>query len=154
MITFLINFLPWFWLAVMIILIVIEALTFSLTTIWGAIACIPLIFIARTQLAFKWQLLIFVLISLILLIFTRPFAVKKLKISKTNVNGLIGQDVIVVKRIGSLEKGEVKSSAGVIWSAKSHDGSEIKNGTVCSIIAVIGNTLEVKVKINDDLSDK
>ena len=116
MITFLINFLPWFWLAVMIILIVIEALTFSLTTIWGAIACIPLIFIARTQLAFKWQLLIFVLISLVLLIFTRPFAVKKLKISKTNVNGLIGQDVIVVKRIGSLEKGEVKSSSGVISS--------------------------------------
>lgn len=151
---FLQNALPWFWLAIMVILIVIEALTFSLTTIWGAIACIPLIFIARTQLEFKWQILIFAFLSLILLVFTRPFAVKKLKISKTNVNGLIGQDVIVTKKIGTLEKGEVKSSAGVIWSAKSRDGSEIKSGTVCSIIAVAGNTLEVKVKTNDDLSDK
>lgn len=143
---FLQNALPWFWLAIMVILIVIEALTFSLTTIWGAIACIPLIFIARTQLEFKWQILIFAFLSLILLVFTRPFAVKKLKISKTNVNGLIGQDVIVTKKIGALEKGEVKSSAGVIWSAKSRDGSEIKSGTVCSIVALSGNTLEVEAK--------
>ena len=143
---FLQNALPWFWLAIMVILIVIEALTFSLTTIWGAIACIPLIFIARTQLEFKWQILIFAFLSLILLVFTRPFAVKKLKISKTNVNGLIGQDVIVTKKIGTLEKGEVKSSAGVIWSAKSRDGSEIKSGTVCSIVALSGNTLEVEAK--------
>ena len=154
MLMYVMNSLPWFWLALMVALLVGEAFTFSLTTVWGALACIPLIFIARTQLAFKWQLLIFALISLVLLIFTRSFAVKKLKISKTNVNGLIGQDVIVVKRIGSLEKGEVKSSAGVVWSAKSHDASEIKNGTVCSIVAVVGNTLEVKVKTNDDLSDK
>ncbi len=143
---FLQNALPWFWLAIMVILIVIEAFTFSLTTIWGAIACIPLIFIARTQLEFKWQILIFAFLSLILLVFTRPFAVKKLKISKTNVNGLIGQDVIVTKKIGTLEKGEVKSSAGVIWSAKSRDGSEIKSGTVCSIVALSGNTLEVEAK--------
>ncbi len=143
---FLQNALPWFWLAIMVILIVIEALTFSLTTIWGAIACIPLIFIARAQLEFKWQILIFAFLSLILLVFTRPFAVKKLKISKTNVNGLIGQDVIVTKKIGTLEKGEVKSSAGVIWSAKSRDGSEIKSGTVCSIVALSGNTLEVEAK--------
>ncbi|MGP1459545.1 MAG: NfeD family protein [Treponema sp.] len=149
MLMYVMNSLPWFWLLLMVALLAVEAFTFSLTTVWGALACIPLIFIARTPLAFKWQLLIFVTLTLVLLIFTRPLAVKKLKISKTNVNELAGQTVIVVKKIGTIEKGEVKSSSGVVWSAKSQDGSEIAEGTPCLIAAVTGNTLEVKVKKGD-----
>lgn len=151
MLMYVMNSLPWFWLALMVALLVGEAFTFSLTTVWGALACIPLIFIARTPLAFKWQLLIFVTLSLILLISTRPLALKKLKIAKTNVNALVGQTVVVVKKIGTLEKGEVKSSSGVVWSAKSQDGSSIEEGTLCRIAAVTGNTLEVKVKKDEEV---
>ena len=88
MTNFILSFLPWIWLTLLIIFVVIEAFTMSLTTIWPAIASLPLIFIAKTGLPFKWQLLIFVLLTLVLVIFTRPFAVKKLKIgnNKTNVN--------------------------------------------------------------------
>ena len=150
MLMYVMNSLPWFWLALMVALLVGEAFTFSLTTVWGALACIPLIFIAQTPLAFKWQMLIFITITLVLLIFTRPLALKKLKIAKTNVNALVGQTVVVVKKIGTLEKGEVKSSSGVVWSAKSQDGSNIEAGTLCRIAAVTGDTLEVKVKKDED----
>ena len=69
----------------------------------------------------------------------------------TLLNALVGQTVVVVKKIGTLEKGEVKSSSGVVWSAKSQDGSNIEAGTLCRIAAVTGNTLEVKVKKDEEV---
>lgn len=149
MLDFILNNLPWLWLGVLVICIIIEAFTLSLTTIWSAIAAIPMIFISKTGMPFKWQLLIFALISLGLIIFTRPFAIKKLKIgrSKTNVNSLIGQEILVTKTVSQFQKGEAKTNNGVIWSVKSENDEEIAKGTVCIISEVEGNTLIIKQKI-------
>ena len=142
--------LPWFWVGILIICLVVEAFTMVLTTIWPAIASLPLIFIAKTGLPFKWQLLIFVLLTLVLVIFTRPFAVKKLKIGKdkTNVNDMEGQEVLVTKAILQFQKGEAKSKNGVLWTVTSSDGTEIPENTICIITKVQGNTLEIKQKQN------
>lgn len=148
MTNFIISNLPWFWLIMLIVFVVIETFTMSLTTIWAAIASLPLIFIAKTGLPFKWQLLIFVLLTLALVIFTRPFAVKKLKIGKdkTNVNDMEGQEVLVTKAILQFQKGEAKSKNGVIWTVTSADGTEIPENTICTVTKVNGNTLEIKQK--------
>ena len=148
MTNFILSFLPWIWLTLLIIFVVIEAFTMSLTTIWPAIASLPLIFIAKTGLPFKWQLLIFVLLTLVLVIFTRPFAVKKLKIgnNKTNVNDMEGQEVLVTKAILQFQKGEAKSKNGVIWTVTSADGTEIPENSICTVTKVNGNTLEIKQK--------
>ena len=139
--------LPWFWLSVMILCLVFEAVTFSLTTIWAVLAAFPMIFISRTPVPFRWQFLIFFLVTILLLVFTRPFAVKKLKLGRvsTNVNSLEGQEVLVIKKITKFEKGEVRSSNGVVWAAMCH-GEEIPKGSVCEIVGVEGNTLIVKEK--------
>ena len=145
---FFVMFGPWLWLGILIISCLIEAFTMGLTTIWSAIASIPLIFIARTSLSFKWQILIFVVLTVILLVFTRPFAVKKLKIgrSRTNVDSIVGQEVLIVKSIEKFQKGEAKANNGVVWTAKSVDDSEIREGSVCEIVSVEGNTICVKEK--------
>lgn len=139
------NLLPWLWLGVLVICCVIEALTMGLTTIWGAIAAFPLIFIARTGLPLKWQLLIFAVLVLVLVLFTRPFVVKKLKIgkNKTNVNTMVGEEVLITKTITKFEKGEAKAKNGVIWSVTTADGNEVKEGSVAKVISVDGNTLTV-----------
>ncbi len=151
---FIISNLPWFWLGVLIACILIEAFTMALTTVWGGIAAIPLIFIARTGLPFKWQLLIFAVITVALIVFTRPFAVKKLGIgkNKTNVNTLVGEEVQVTKSITQFQHGEAKAKNGVIWSATSEDSSEITKGTICTIAAVEGNTLILKKKESESSS--
>lgn len=148
MLEFLSNLGSWFWFAILVVCIIIEAFTLSLTTIWSAIAAIPLIFIAKTNLDFKWQLLIFALLTVALIVFTRPFAIKKLKIgkSKTNINTMIGQEVLVTKGISKFQKGEVKASNAVIWSAKSENDEDIPKNTVCIVSAVEGNTLIIKQK--------
>lgn len=142
------TFMPWIWLGILILCIVIEAVTFSLTTIWAGIASFPMIFISRTSLELKWQLLIFALITVFLVIFTRPFAIKKLKngSDKTNVNSLIGQEVLVVKSISAFSKGEVKSKNGVLWSALSTDETEITENSICTVDSVDGNTLKISLK--------
>ncbi|MCR4735367.1 MAG: NfeD family protein [Treponema sp.] len=144
---FLANISPWLWLGVLIVCVIIEAFTMGLTTIWAAIAALPLIFIARTGLAFKWQLLIFAIITIILIVFTRPFAVKKLKIGKdkTNVNTMIGEEVIITQSITKFQKGQAKAKNGVIWTAKSDEDQDIPEGSVCLISAVEGNTISVKL---------
>lgn len=142
------SHMPWFWLFVMILCIIIEAVTFSLTTVWAAITSLLMIFLCKTGLPFRGQLLIFFLISIILMVFTRPFAVKKLKLGKvtTNVNSLDGQEVLVVKEITRFEKGEVKASNGVLWTAMSDGEQTIPKDTVCLVCRVEGNTLVVKEK--------
>lgn len=146
---FFLNNLMWFWLAVMVVCIVIEAVTFALTTVWGAIAALVMIFVSRTNMPLRWQLVLFLVLTIVLVLTTRPFAVKKLKLGKdrTNVNSMEGQEVLVIKKITKFEKGEVKAKNGVIWSAKNadeQDDSEIPEDSVCIIAKVDGNTLSVK----------
>lgn len=142
---YILNNLPWFWLAVLVVSLVIEGMTMMLTSIWCAIAAFVLIFVSTTPLSFKWQLLLFALISLVLVIFTRPFAVKKLRIKKeaTNSDALIGKHVLVTKKITPLEKGMVKLN-GVEWSASSNDGTTIERGTEVEIVKIEGVTVFVK----------
>lgn len=140
--------LPWVWLGILIICIIIEAFTQSLTTIWAAIAAFPLIFLSRTSLSFSWQLLLFLIITVLLIVFTRPFALKHLKMGKyrSNINTLEGAEVLIVKAISKFEIGEAKAKNGVIWNAKSENDEDIAENTICVIVSVNGNTLIVKEK--------
>ena len=130
--------LPWVWLAIAVLCTVVEAFSFGLTTIWFAIGAILMIFISFLPISFAWQILIF------LIIFTRPVAIKKLKVGKekTNTDELAGSIALVVKDITKFDKGEVKVK-GIIWSAQTSDGSEIPSGTECVIDKVQGVTLIV-----------
>lgn len=140
--------LPWFWLSLLVVFVVVEAFTMSLTTIWAAIASVPMIFISRTALPFRWQLLIFLVLTIVLAVLTRPFAVKKLRLGKEklNVNSMIGEEVLIVKPISEFQKGEAKAKNGVVWTATSESSAEIPENSVCVVTKVQGNTLEVKAK--------
>jgi membrane protein implicated in regulation of membrane protease activity len=88
---------------------------------------------------FVAQAAVFLAVSGILLVFTRPIAVKKLKSGrvKTNVNSLIGKEALVVKKITEFEKGEVKLN-GQIWSAHAEDGSTIEENIKCRVVRIEG----------------
>lgn len=137
--------LPWFWIAVTIICILIESCTMGLTTVWFACGAFIMVFLSFTHIAFKWQLLIFVTISCILLISTRPIALKKLyaKRTATNTDALIGKKVIILQPIEQFKKGTVKIN-GVEWSAKTADDTPLDAGKECTITAIEGATVIVK----------
>ena len=105
MISFIYSNLPWFWLGLTIIFILIEAFTFSLTTIWAALSSLVMIFLSLTKINFKWQILIFAILTILFLIFTRPFMLKKLKVKngQNTVNPLVGQEVVITKDNSTFE---------------------------------------------------
>ena len=138
------SVMPWIWLGITIVCLVFEATTFSLTTIWFALSGFVMIFLSIAKFPLVWQILIFIVISLLLLFFTRPVAVKKLvNRVPTNSDRLIGRTCVVLEKIPSLSKGTVKID-GVEWSAKTGDNSEVAEGTTVEIAEIQGATLVVK----------
>jgi membrane protein implicated in regulation of membrane protease activity len=129
----------WIWVALTVILAVIEAFTLGLTTIWFAIAAFVMVFLSFLPIPLVFQIIIFLAISGVLLFYTRPIALKKFKIGrvKTNVDSLVGKRVLVVKQIGEFDRGEVKLN-GQIWTAGSEDGSVINEGAKCEVVRIEG----------------
>ena len=136
----------WFWVILVVVFSLIEIFTLGLTTVWFAIGALVLVFVSLwSDIPFLYQALIFLVISALLLVFTRPLAVKKFKLGreKTNVDSLAGKHALVVKKIGEFEKGEVKVN-GQIWSALAEDNSEVPEGAKCEILRVEGVRLIVR----------
>ena len=146
------EYLPWFWLFLVILFTVIEVVTFGLATIWFALGALVMLFLSPLPIPFLWQILLFLIISSVLLIFTRPVAVKKLKVGreKTNTDSLIGEKALVIKDITEFEKGLVKLH-GMEWSARSVDGSAIAKNATCRVERIEGVTLVVgKVVLEEE----
>ena len=139
------NNLPWVWVAVTIICVVIESLTLSLTTIWFGISSFVLVFLAFTPIPFGAQLFIFVALSLVLLIFTRPVVKKKInqKQIATNYERVIGQIALVTKKITALDKGAIKIN-GMEWTAAVKEDITLEEGSKCIIEEIAGVTVYVK----------
>ena len=139
------NNLPWVWVAVTIICVVIESLTLSLTTMWFGISAFVMVFLAFTPLPFPAQLFIFVAVAMVLLIFTKPLVKKKLSQKKiaTNYERVIGQIAVVTKRITAMEKGSVKIN-GMEWTAAVKDNISLEEGSKCMVEEIAGVTAYVK----------
>ena len=108
------------WLVVFVALVGIEVGTMALTTIWFAGGALAAFFMALAGLSFQVQMTVFLAVSFVLLIFTRPFAVKYVNKGtvKTNVDGLVG------KRPGYWRRSTMASGAGTAvlngqeWTAR------------------------------------
>lgn len=94
-----------FWLVVLVALVVIELLTMGLTTVWFAggafVATIAALFHAPLFL----QIILFLVVSALLLFFTRPLAVKYFNKDRirTNAESLVGRQAIVISEIDNLQ---------------------------------------------------
>jgi membrane protein implicated in regulation of membrane protease activity len=147
---------PWFWLALTVVFALIElACSFNLVTIWFAISAFAMIFVSGltelldTPVRFRLHLGIFLGLAIVSLVFTRPIAIKKLKVGKvkTNVDDLIGRDALVIKGISKYGKGEIKIK-GQIWTAISDADEEITENAECVIIRIEGVKAVVRKKTN------
>ncbi len=139
------------WLIIAAILIVAEIISMGLTTIWFAGGA--LLAALASYLGAHWlvQILIFAAASVVLFVFTRPFALKHFmkEIEKTNVESLVGQEGVVKQTIDNVEaKGVVKLN-GMDWSARSVDGTKIETGQVVIVQEIKGVKLMVVPKDNN-----
>ena len=97
---------------------------------------------AALQAPIWLQILLFFAVSLLLLFFTRPVAVRYFNKDRvrTNVESMIGRQAIVTSEIDNLQGIGQVTVGGQEWSARTE-----KPGTVVDIVAVSGVKLIVKV---------
>ena len=90
------------WLAILIILVVIEIFTLGLTTIWFAGGALVAILVAALGGPVWLQIIIAAVVSAVLLFFTRPIAMKYFNRDRerTNAESLVGRQAIVISEIG------------------------------------------------------
>lgn len=128
------------WLILLGVLLIIEIITLGLTTIWFAGGAFVAFLVAILGGAIWLQIVIFLVVSVLLLLFTRPIAMKYMNknVQKTNVDSLEGEKAVVIETIDNLKGTGRVVLRGMEWSAKTREDKEIKEGTVVKVIAVEG----------------
>ena len=136
------------WLVIAVVLGIFEAATVALVSIWFAIGAVAAMVPAYFNAPFWVQILVFILVSALCFVFTRPFFKKIIKVNKqpTNVDRLVGQEGVATDDIENIEcRGKVFIS-GLTWSARSETGELIPQGAVVTVKKIEGATLVVKRK--------
>ena len=140
---------PIIWLVILIVLLVIEVITLGLSTIWFAGGALAAVIAALLGANVAVQVVLFLAVSIILLIFTRPVVMRMLNKHKTatNAESLIGEQALVTQTINNLMgRGEVFIN-GREWMARSQqDNDTIEKDTVVRILRIDGVKLIVERK--------
>ena len=136
-----------FWLVLLIVAIVVEVLTMGLTTIWFAGGALVAILAAMLHLPIWLQIILFAGVSLTLLFFTRPVAVKYFNRDriKTNVESMVGRQAVVTGEIDNIQGIGQVTLSGQEWSARRTDEKvRIPVGSVVNVVSVSGVKLIVR----------
>lgn len=137
------------WLILLIVCIVVEVITLGLTTVWFAGGALIAAIASALHAPLIVQIILFVAVSLLLLFFTRPVAVKYFNKDriKTNAESLVGRQAIVIGEIHNLDGIGQVTVNGQEWSARSADENrKIPVGAVVVILAINGVKLIVEEK--------
>lgn len=133
-----------FWLIIMIIALVVEALTFNMTTIWFAAGSLIAMLLALFGLPVWQQIMAMAVLSVLLLLGFILLVKPRMNNSgikgviATNADRIIGQEGIVVVRIDPVAgSGQVKVS-GQTWSAVSSSGVLLDIGVRIRVKSIQG----------------
>lgn len=140
------------WLAAMVIFIIIEIVTVGLTTIWFAVGAIGAIIVAALGAGTLVQITVFLIISLGMLIFVRPFAQKYINAAhvKTNYEELIGKVVRITQDVDNVNATGCANVNGQDWTVRTENNEQkIPAGSLAKIIRISGVKLIVE-KIEEE----
>ena len=133
------------WVALMVVFAIVEAATVNLVSIWfvgGGIAGM----IAQLCGAPIWlQVLIAAVVTLVLLLATRPLVKKFLqnKETHTNADRVVGQTAVVTEDIDNLAAHGRVEVLGNDWAARSTENVRIQKGTKVQVVRIEGVKLIV-----------
>lgn len=136
-----------FWIALIIILCIIELMTVGLTTIWFAGGALAALVLDLVKAPVWLQIVVFFIVALIMLFFTRPWAIKYLKPRqvKTNYEELIGKQARVTELVDNQTGTGAAVVNGQTWTARAaQDGTQIPVDTITEITDIQGVKLFLK----------
>ena len=129
-----------FWLAAMVVFLAAEAGTVTLISIWFALGALGAIVVALLGGGLMLQITVFLLLATLLLLSLRGIVRRHIRprISKTNIDSVIGATGIVLSPVDNIAAlGQVQVN-GVEWSARSSSGAQIPAGTLVRVDKIEG----------------
>ena len=136
-----------FWLILMVVCIVFEIATVGLVSIWFAGGALIACFLAMFNVHIVIQVIVFVVVSILLLIVTKPMAKKWINKDriKTNYEGIIGKVVRVTERVDNINETGTALINGQEWTARSKsDNITLEQGEVAQVVNISGVKLILK----------
>ena len=129
-----------FWLAAMVVFLIMEASTVMLVSIWFAVGALGAIVVALTGGSLSLQVVVFLTVSILLLAGLRGYVRKHFtpRLIRTNVDSVIGATGVVttpVNNIAALGRVEIN---GMEWAARSTTGSPLGEGVRVKVDKIEG----------------
>ncbi|MBQ4629055.1 MAG: NfeD family protein [Clostridia bacterium] len=132
--------MTFFWLIMLFVFVIIEALTVHIVSIWFALGSLCSVIASALGAQIWIQAIIFIVVSAAAIILTRPL-VKKFILPKktpTNFEQIIGQTAVVSESISNTEAAGAVKINGMEWTARSEDGNPIAEGCEVTVIRIEG----------------
>ena len=135
-----------FWIAAILLFLVVEAATAGLTCIWFALGSAAALLTAWLKGPIWLQATWFLLVSTAALFLTRPLAKKYINAEKqpTNADRVLGRIGIVTETVDNIAAAGAVKVDGQVWTARSADGEVIAMGEQVTALEIQGVKLIVK----------
>lgn len=135
------------WLVLLIILLIVEIITVGLTSIWAAGGALAALLLNILGLSLMWQVVAFFAVTFVLLIFTRPFAVRFINTQreKTNYEGIIGKTIRIAERVDNIRQTGMAIVNGQEWTVGAErDDLILEPEMLAKVVNISGVKLIVK----------
>lgn len=132
------------WIVLTIIFAALEIATVGLTSIWFAGGALAALLCYALGLDIVWQVIIFIAVSLVLLVFTRPWALKYFKphLVRTNYEEALEKTVCITETVDNRKSTGTAVFNGQEWTARSYvDGKVLEAGTIAKVKEIRGVTM-------------
>ena len=138
----------WLWIAILAVSLIVEACTDQLISIWFAPGAIVATIMDFFKADIVWQVLVFLVLSIVGIAFVRSLVAKYLKpdkSSRTNIEAIIGERCIVTEKIDNYAGCGQAKVRGQIWSARGvNEDDSFETGEVLTVVAIEGVKLICK----------
>lgn len=134
-----------FWLIVMVMFLVVEAVTVGLVCIWFAAGSLIALLAAMCGAQLWLQIVVFLIVSAATLYFTRPIVKRYVnsKVEPTNADMVIGKECRVTETVDNIAGTGAVYVDGKTWTARSENDEVIQAGTLVTAKSIDGVKLIV-----------
>ena len=128
------------WLGLMVLFLVVEAATVTMLSLWFAGGALAALVVSATGGPVGFQVGVFLVVSAVLLALLRPLARKHFtpKLTKTNVDSVIGMEGYVTGDIDNVAATGTVKLGSMEWTARSATGEKISTGTLVKVEKIEG----------------
>lgn len=135
------------WLALVIVLLIIEIVTVGLTSIWAAGGALVALILNILHVPLAGQIIAFLVVTILLLCVTRPFAMKFINShrEKTNYEGIIGKTIRITEKVDNISQTGAAVVNGQEWTVRAEEDAEVlEAGTIAKVVNISGVKLIVR----------